>query len=267
MYLRDTLLCTAEAGLYMPYWSQEILDGATRNLVSTRTMPVEQAVTLEARIKQAFPEAMVEVPVGLAEVMNNHPGDRHVLAAAVTAKVDVIVTSNLKHFKAEDLAPWNIQAQSPDVFLTDLYNLYPEDMVQVIRRQSQALKKPPMSVTELLDLLSKKDGANVKQFASNIRFHEYSLGVVQTAKKALMYFGRKGVDYCCSRFLEGKRYRLWQQGGILTITAKDNRGEILRVQDRQIEGNLSAEDVRVFQRFDHQLEQELAQARGKESYS
>ncbi|GET38121.1 hypothetical protein [Microseira wollei] len=30
MYLRDTLLSAAEAGLYTRYWSQEILDGATR---------------------------------------------------------------------------------------------------------------------------------------------------------------------------------------------------------------------------------------------
>ncbi|AUB37245.1 hypothetical protein COO91_03183 [Nostoc flagelliforme CCNUN1] len=32
MYLRDILLRCARAGCYLPYWSQEILDGATRNL-------------------------------------------------------------------------------------------------------------------------------------------------------------------------------------------------------------------------------------------
>jgi hypothetical protein len=31
MYLRDTLLRAAEAGLYRVHWSQEILDGALRN--------------------------------------------------------------------------------------------------------------------------------------------------------------------------------------------------------------------------------------------
>jgi PIN domain len=171
MYLRDTLLCAAESGLYLPYWSQEILDGATRNLVGTEKMTVEQAMRLEGNIKKYFPEAMLEVPVGLAEVMTNHPGDRHVLAAAVTARVDVIVTSNLKHFQERDLAFWNIKAQSPDEFLTDLYNLYPKEMVQVLRRQSQPLKKPPMTVAELLDLLSRKDGANVPYFANQVRYH------------------------------------------------------------------------------------------------
>jgi hypothetical protein len=32
--------------------------------------------------------------------MDNHEGDRHVLAAALIAKAHVIVTENLKHFPA-----------------------------------------------------------------------------------------------------------------------------------------------------------------------
>lgn len=256
MYLRDTLLRTAEAGLYQPYWSQEILDGATRNLVSEGTMAAERAMNLETRIKEAFAEAMVEVPEGLAKVMTNHSGDRHVLAAAVTAKADIIVTSNLKHFKPKDLAPWNIKAQSPDDFLTHLYDLYPDTMVEVLRRQSQVLKKPPMTVAELLALLSKRDAP---KFASNVLFYEYSLGIVQITKKALNKFGRKALEG--GRCFEGERYRLWQQGETVTITTKDNRGEILRVQNGEIEGNLSFEDIEAFQIFDHSLEQELAQTR------
>jgi hypothetical protein len=48
MYLRDTLLCVSEAGLYVPHWSQEILDGATRNLVNTGRLTTTQAMKLEA---------------------------------------------------------------------------------------------------------------------------------------------------------------------------------------------------------------------------
>jgi hypothetical protein len=86
------------------------------------------------------------------------------------------------------------------------------------------------------------------------------LGVVQTARKALKKFGTKALDG--GRCLEGERYRLWQQGETVTITAKeDNRGEILRVQNGEIEGNLLFKDVEAFQIFDRNLEQELAQAR------
>ena len=255
MYLRDTLLSSADEGLYLPYWSQKILDEAIGNLISGGKLSHKKAENLEETIKLAFPEAMVEVPVGLAEVMTNHPGDRHVLAAAIVAKAEVIVTSNLKHFKEKDLAPWNVQAQSPDAFLSDLYNLYPDLMVQVVRRQSQALRKPPRTVVELLELLSKE----VPKFASKILFHEYSLGVVQTTKKALSKIGRPAPEG--GRCYEGQRYKLWQQGETLTITAKDERGEILRVQDGQIEGKIVPEDINAFQIFDQRLEQELAAAK------
>jgi predicted nucleic acid-binding protein len=168
MYLRDTLLRAAEAGLYLPFWSQEIMDGITSNLVNTGKMPEQRAIKLEETIKKAFPEAMVEIPLGLVEIMTNHPGDRYVLAAAVATKSDVIVTSNLKHFQEKDLVFWGIQAKSPDEFLTNLYNLYPKEIVEVVR-QSQALKRPPMTVIELLDLLSKKDGANLPSFTEKVR--------------------------------------------------------------------------------------------------
>ncbi len=168
MYLRDLLLCTAEAELYLPYWSQEILNGATRNLVSQGRMTAELAMKLEKAIKTAFPKAIVEVPPSLVEVMTNHPGDRHVLAAAVIANAKVIITSNLKHFQANDLAPWNIKAQSPDEFLCELFDEYPDEMVEVVRRQSQVLRKPPMTVNELLALLSRE----VPEFANKVSSYE-----------------------------------------------------------------------------------------------
>jgi hypothetical protein len=65
--------------------------------------------------------------------------------------------------------------------------------------------------------------------------------------------------------LEGERYRVWRNNGILTITAKDNRGNILQVKNRKIEGKLSSFDVKVFQIFKQILEQELEQAKTQKS--
>ena len=61
MYLRDTLLCAAEAELYRVHWSAEILDGAIRNLVANQQMTQQQASHLERQIQLAFPDAMVVV--------------------------------------------------------------------------------------------------------------------------------------------------------------------------------------------------------------
>ncbi|MEH1874699.1 hypothetical protein [Nostoc sp.] len=51
------------------------------------------------------------------------------------------------------MTPWQIKAKSPDEFLTELYNLYPQQVIGVLQRQSQSLKKSPMSFFELLELL------------------------------------------------------------------------------------------------------------------
>jgi len=166
MYLRDTLLSTADEGLYLLYWSQKILDEAIDNLIGGGKLSQEKAKNLENQIKLAFPEAMVEVPVGLEEAMTNDPKDRHVLAAAVTAGSDIIVTNNLKDFRENDLAPWNIIAQSPDEFLSDLLDEYPDSIVDLLQQQSQKYKNPPKTFTELINFLGEKAGT--PKFASNI---------------------------------------------------------------------------------------------------
>ncbi|MEG4515799.1 MULTISPECIES: PIN domain-containing protein [unclassified Microcoleus] len=166
MYLRDTLLSTADEGLYLPYWSQKILDEAIDNLIGGGKLSQEKAKNLENQIKLAFPEAMVEVPVALEQAMTNDPKDRHVLATAVTAGADIIVTPNLKDFRENDLAPWNIIAQSPDEFLSDLLDEYPDSIVDLLQQQSQKYKNPPKTFTELINFLGEKAGT--PKFASNI---------------------------------------------------------------------------------------------------
>lgn len=166
MYLRDTLLSTADEDLYLPYWSHKIIDEVIGNLVKGGTLSQEKAKNLERTIQRAFPEAMVEVPVALEQAMTNDPKDRHVLAAAVTAGADIIVTNNLKDFRENDLAPWNIIAQSPDEFLSDLLDEYPDSIVDLLQQQSQKYKNPPKTFTELINFLGEKAGT--PKFASNI---------------------------------------------------------------------------------------------------
>jgi predicted nucleic acid-binding protein len=164
MYLRDTLLCAAEAGLYRPHWSQEILDGALRNLLTKQQITAQQASRLEQQIKSAFPDAMLEVPERLLPCMDNDPGDRHVLASALIAKAQVIVTDNLKHFPPESLSQFRVEAQSADQFLTSLYDLSPESMLEVLQNQVSWLRNPPMSVVDLLKLLEKSAPTFVSRF-------------------------------------------------------------------------------------------------------
>jgi hypothetical protein len=69
--------------------------------------------------------------------MDNHPKDRHVLAAAVKTRAQTIVTFNLKDFQKEALAPWDVQAQHPDAFLIDQYHLDPNLVIAKLEQQAK----------------------------------------------------------------------------------------------------------------------------------
>ncbi|MEG4045870.1 PIN domain-containing protein [Microcoleus sp. Pol17_C1] len=253
MPLCDTLLRAAEAELYEVHFSQEILDGATRNLVKKGRMTEVKAARFQEVIKNTFPEAIIEVPASLVEAMTNHPGDRHVVAAAIVANAKVIVTDNLKHFPKEALEPYDIEAQHPDVFLTELFDNDPESMIEVIRQQVEDLKNPPHNVAEIIERLEKNN--RVHEFASKVRFYEYCDFIIETAKKAVRKIGEPSPEG--GRCYEGEKYRLWMKGQIIRITAKDGRGEIMLVQNEEIEGDISAEDIKLFQIFAQRLDEEL----------
>jgi predicted nucleic acid-binding protein len=152
--IRDILLRAAEANLYQVLWSEEILYEVTSNLVKLRKLDELRATYLTTEMNKAFPEAMVEVPQGLIDVMSNDPKDRHVLAAAVVAKAQVIVTANLKHFSSEALSSWEIEALHPDAFLLGLFNVEPAQMIKVIHLSAQD-RRNPVSMQDLLTRLNK----------------------------------------------------------------------------------------------------------------
>ncbi|MGH7284916.1 MAG: PIN domain-containing protein [Polyangiaceae bacterium] len=128
--LRDTLLRAAAAGFYQVRWSARILDEATRNLVITGTMPEDRASRLRAILEREFPEAEITGYEHLVDAMPNHPKDRHVVAAAVKGGAQVITTANLKDFIT---LPDGVEAQSPDEFLGNLFDLDAEGFVALLR--------------------------------------------------------------------------------------------------------------------------------------
>jgi predicted nucleic acid-binding protein len=141
--LCDLLLRLAEEPrLYRPVWTEEIMDEAHRALTQRipKKWPKASADRWRAAITLAFPEASVSPSTALIAKVTNHPGDRHVLAAAIEAGAQEIVTSNLRHFRAEALAPWKIKALSPDEFLLDLYSLNPANVMHKVDLMSRREK-------------------------------------------------------------------------------------------------------------------------------
>lgn len=149
--LRDTLLSAAVEGCFRPLWSEQILDEAIRNLVADSRMTTASAERLHSALTANFEDSWVEGYQHRIAGMPNHPKDRHVAACAAEAGAAVIVTSNLTDFA--DL-PDGIVAVSPDEFLCDLMVEHPDRMRAALIAQSARLKKQPLSVAQILDLLA-----------------------------------------------------------------------------------------------------------------
>ena len=84
------------------------------------------------------------------------PDDRHVLAAAIKAKAEVIVTSNLRDFPRAQLEKYDIEAQHQDTFITNLIALHPVQVIEAMHKCHRRGKKPPCSFEEYLVKLQKQ---------------------------------------------------------------------------------------------------------------
>lgn len=104
--------CTAdELGLIRACWSTEVLDEVRRNLVE-RVSEAHVDRRLDA-MRRAFPDATHDPPADLVDQMTCHPKDRHVVAAAIAAGAECLVTFNLRDFPAASTAPHGITVVSP----------------------------------------------------------------------------------------------------------------------------------------------------------
>jgi hypothetical protein len=94
------------------------------------------------------------------------PDDRHVLAAAIRGRADVIVTLNLRDFPAKVLKPHGIVAQHPDGFVVSLLEFAPSVVAGAGSDHRESLKNPPMTVAEYLAAL---EARGLMQTASALR--------------------------------------------------------------------------------------------------
>jgi predicted nucleic acid-binding protein len=161
--LCDTLLRLAEPPrLYEPMWSEEILKETSRTLQEKLGWPQSLVRHFESELRVHFSEAWIAGYDHWTRRVTNDPKDRHVLAAAVHARAPIILTFNLRHFRAEHLAPWGVTALHPEHFLEELFNQEPRLVVQKLQEQAMDRNR---SLGKLLEILS----ATVPRFVSIIQ--------------------------------------------------------------------------------------------------
>jgi predicted nucleic acid-binding protein len=143
--LRDLLIRIAQAGLVQAKWTNQILDEMIRALSRNRPdIPAGKLDRLRDLMNRAVRDCLVTGYEPLAGGLKlPDPGDRHVLAAAIRAGAQVIVTSNLKHFPSAGLQPWDIEAKAPDDFVLDQVGIDGRTVAACIQQIADSRTNPP----------------------------------------------------------------------------------------------------------------------------
>lgn len=153
--LRNLLMHLALTGLFRATWSagvhEEWMSALLRNRPDLSREKLERTRML---MDQHATDALVTGYEDLIPGLHlPDPNDRHVLAAAIRGRADVIVTANLRDFPAEALAEFGIDAQHPDEFVLHLLDLAPGIVAAAAQNHRESLKNPPKTIDEYLNAL------------------------------------------------------------------------------------------------------------------
>jgi predicted nucleic acid-binding protein len=154
--LRDLLVRLAQTGLFRARWTDAIHDEWIRNVLEDR--PDLSAAQLERTRKLMNAAVRDCLVIGYETRIDSltlpDPDDRHVLAAAIEAQAQVIVTYNLRDFPASALQPHGLEAQHPDEFILRVITINPLVVRETVETHQQALKNPPKTSAQYLETLS-----------------------------------------------------------------------------------------------------------------
>lgn len=153
--LRDFLMRLATTGLFSAKWTDAIHDEWVRNVLAQKPDLEQQLLRTRSLMDQAIPDCLVTGYETLIESLElPDPDDRHVLAAAIRAGAQTIVTHNLRDFPSEALDPFAIEAVDPDTFVEQQMDLHEGAVVAVARSHRAALANPPKDVDTYLETLA-----------------------------------------------------------------------------------------------------------------
>ena len=153
--VRDLLMHLALTGLFRARWTEQIHEEWITALLRDRPdLSRQRLQNTRANMNAAVLDCLVDGYENLIPALTlPHAADRHVLAAAICARADVIVTANLKHFPEDVLSGYGINAEHPDVFICNLIDLAPGPVCAAVKLHRASLRRPPKAVAEYFDTL------------------------------------------------------------------------------------------------------------------
>ena len=155
--LRDLLLRLAATGLFRTRWSAEVQEEWIRSLTAARPELADRLSRTRELMEKAIPDAEVTGYQGLIPSLSlPDPNDRHVLAAAIVGRADVIVTMNLRDFPESQLQLLGIEAQHPDVFIRHVLDVDLPVALTAVKTHRETLKRPALAPDDYLAMLARQ---------------------------------------------------------------------------------------------------------------
>jgi predicted nucleic acid-binding protein len=155
--LRSLVLYVAQTKLFRARWSEQVHDEWVRNLIKNRPeLKPEDLLRTRELMNKAVPDCVVE---GYEPLINGvelpDPDDRHVVAAAIMTRANVIVTFNQKDFPDEALEKFRLHTKHPDNFLIDAFDLNPDMFIEAVRRDFLHYRSPALEFDAYIESLAK----------------------------------------------------------------------------------------------------------------
>lgn len=154
--LRDLLMWLAVVLAYEPRWTEEIHSEWMRNVLKDRPevtpAQLERTRRLMDQVNSRCLVSGYEAHIPTLTLPDEN--DRHVLAAAIEAGAEIIVTFNLRHFPKKTLTPLGIRAVPPDEFLETLFTRNTARFLRGLRRHRASLHNTSKTVEEYLSALT-----------------------------------------------------------------------------------------------------------------
>lgn len=131
----DLVLALTEDGVHEVTWSRALLAEWERVIVREQRRTAASAASVTAAIREYFPGA------------------------------EAIVTWNLADFPAEPLAVHGVRVSTPDAYLCELFDSWPDEVLATVARLAGEKRRPRLTPLELLGHLAK---AGVAEFAERL---------------------------------------------------------------------------------------------------
>jgi hypothetical protein len=152
--LRDLFVELAYRKVILARWTAEIHREWIENLLSNRPdldrEKLERTRTLMDRVKSSLVGGHLDL---VPSLVLPDLADRHVLAAAIVGRAEVIVTFNLVDFPRSILINHGVEAQHPDDFLLNILVAHEAAFLATTKVVRERLRNPPKTVEEYLSTL------------------------------------------------------------------------------------------------------------------